>query len=48
MLADKLYAESDKLAAGTGMTGSAILEMLHRLHRIERLAYTLADTAVRS
>ncbi len=49
MLADKLYTESDRLAASVGMTGDATLEMLHRLHRIERLAYALADTtAVRS
>jgi hypothetical protein len=43
-LADKLYVESDKLAASAGMTGSATLDMLHRLHRVERLAYALADT----
>jgi hypothetical protein len=48
-LAEKLYAESDKLAASVGMTGAATLDLLHRLHRVERLAYALADTtAVRS
>ena len=43
-LADRLYAESDKLAASAGMTSDATLDILHRLHRIERLAYALADT----
>lgn len=42
-LAGRLYGESDKLAASAGMTGDATLDMLHRLHRVERLAYALAD-----
>jgi hypothetical protein len=46
MQADKLYAETDKLGASVGMTSSATLDMLHRLHHVERLAYELADTVV--
>lgn len=44
-LADKLYVEADKLAASVGMTSGATLDMLHRLHRIEPLAYALAEPA---
>jgi hypothetical protein len=33
----------DKLAAGVGMTSDTILDRLHRLQLVDRLAYALAD-----
>jgi hypothetical protein len=45
---ERLYAEADKLAVSVGMGSSATLDMLHRLHRVERLAYALADPERRS
>ena len=42
-LAPKLYEAADKLAASTGEPSKAVLDCLHHLHRINRLAYELAE-----
>ena len=42
-LVEKLYAEVDKLAASVGMVNEATLDIVHRLHHVERLAYALAE-----
>jgi hypothetical protein len=42
-LAERLYADVDKLASGVGMTSTTTLDVLHRLHRVGALAYSLAE-----
>lgn len=42
-LAERLYAEVDKVASGVGMPSAATLDMVHRLHRVDALAYALAE-----
>jgi hypothetical protein len=42
-LAPKLYAATDKLAAANGMASDAVLDVVHRLHRVPNLAYALAE-----
>lgn len=44
-IASKLYEAADKLAAAAAMTGDAVLETLHRLQRVQPLAYALAEPA---
>jgi hypothetical protein len=39
----KLHQAVDKLAVDAGEDSSAVLECLHRLHRVDRLSYELAD-----
>jgi hypothetical protein len=40
--APKLYDVVDRLAMAVGEDCSTILERLHKLHRVDRLAYELA------
>lgn len=42
-LATKLYDTADKLAVGIGEGRIAVLECLHKLHQVDRLAYDLAE-----
>jgi hypothetical protein len=46
--ADRLYAEVDRLADAVSMPGDQVLNTLHHIHRVERLAYELAEPAGRS
>ena len=46
-LAPRLYAEADKLSAATRMAADAVMDTLHHLHRVQALAYELADTTPR-
>lgn len=47
-LASKLYVLADKLAAVTAMGSEAVLDVIHRLHRVPNLAYALAEPPERS
>ncbi len=42
-LADKLFVEADRLGALAGLPRRTVLDMLHRLRRVQSLAYALAE-----
>lgn len=42
-LAQKLYGETDKLAASVQIASDEVLDVLHRLQRVQPLAYALAE-----
>lgn len=46
-LAPKLYDAVDKFTAAVGMDRHAVLEQLHQLHQVDRLAYELAEPSGR-